>query len=708
MSSKKFYMIEQSPTFIIAKDLSFTGILHDIKKSPTSLSPVFEAFTNALESIKIKKNNNEKFGNGKIVISIYANELTDKTSEFRAIEIFDNGVGFNEEEFKRFNTFKDNSKGFKNLGSGRIQYVHFFDRTTINSIFNENNKYFEREFILSKSKSFLNHNAIVKQNYCKEISEQNTYSKVSFTGLLEPSNIYNSLTDDSLKKELLKRYLHYFCFNSNEIPEIIIDFYIYDSLKSTSTISKFDIPKYDKKEDIIIHYSTPARDGNSIEKSENKEVFSVATFKVDKKLLENNDIKLISKGEVVEETKISLNGISRNDNINGNKYLVLVSGNYIDEKDTNIRGELDIPTKNSTKLFNAFNQEVLFLEDIESNVNDKLKSLYPEIEKIIEKHQNELEHLKDMFLIGEDDDVEISINDDDKKILEKFYEAQAKKEAKVDASIKESIDRLDYLDTTSKDYEDELEKEIKKLVRILPEQNKRTLSHYVARRKLVIELFSKILDKKLKVQNSGFREKDEALIHNLLFTQKSTNTYGSDLWILNEEFIYFKGNSELQLKDLEIDNKKVFKSEFEEEEQRYLTSLGQSRLDTRPDVLLFPEEGKCIIIEFKAPNVNASNHLTQINKYASFIRNYTNKEFKIKTFYGYLIGEGIEPKDVQGSVSTFEHSHNFDYLFSPAQRVIDFNGDEHGSIYTEVLKYTSLLKRAELRNQIFIEKLGLK
>lgn len=701
-------MSEDLSNYIIAKDLSFVGILSDIKKSPTSLSPVFEAFTNALESIKIKKSENKKFGNGKIVISIYANELTDKTSEFRAIEILDNGIGFNDKEFKRFNTFKDNTKGFKNLGSGRIQYVHFFDRTIIKSVFKNNDKYFEREFILSKSKPFLNNNAIVKQNHCRETNEKETYSKVLFTGLLEQSNIYNSLTDKNFKEELLKRYLHYFCFNTNDIPEIIIDFYIFDKLKSSSTLTKFDIPQYDKKEDIIINYSKPSKDATAIEKSEKTETFTVTTFKVLKKLLENNDVKLISKGEVVEDTKINLTGISKNDHINGNKYLILVSGNFIDEKDTNVRGELDIPSKNSNKVFNAFNSEAIFLEDIELSVNEKLKNLYPEIEKIIEKHVNELEHLKEMFLIEEDENVEISLNDDDKKILEKFYEAQAKKEAKIDSCIKESIDRLENLDTTSKTYEEDLEKEINKIVRILPEQNKRTLSHYVARRKLVIELFSKILDKKLKIQNDGTRDKDEALIHNLLFTQKSTNTYGSDLWILNEEFIYFKGSSESTLRNLEVNGKKVFKTEFEEEEKRYLNSLGKSRLDRRPDVLLFPEEGKCIIIEFKAPDVNASDHLTQINKYASFLRNYTTEDFEIKTFYGYLIGESIEPKDVQGSVSTFEYSYHFDYLYSPSQKVIGFDGKENGSIYTEVLKYSSLLKRAELRNKIFIEKLGLK
>ncbi len=700
-------MIRNEPEFLIAKDLSFTGVLHDVRKSGTSLSPIFEAFTNALEAIKIKRNVDKDFTNGEINISIYTEELTDGTTNLKSLSIRDNGIGFNEKEFSRFNTFKDNSKGYKNLGSGRLQYVHYFDKTNIKSVFEENGQCYEREFIVSKSQPFLSKNAIVKSLHCLISEEKKTYTNISFNNLLEPNNTYNTLSDISLKEELLKRYLHYFCFNSDSLPDIKINFYVFGELQSTSRIERTDIPQFDKKEDFSVSYSSLSNDAKTIEKTDREEKFNITTFKIPKNLLDHNDLKLISKGEVVEESKISLKGISKNDNIAGNKYLVLVSGNYIDDKDTNIRGELDIQSR-TPKAFNAFNSEVIFLEDIEEGVNDKLLNLYPEIEKIIEKHSNELQELKEMFLIEDEEEVDISLNDDSKRILEKYYEAQAKKEAKLDATIKQSIDKLENLDTSAGNYEEELEKQINAIVKILPEQNKRTLSHYVARRKLVIELFSKINDKKLKTQNDGSREKDEALIHNLLFHQKSTNTYGSDLWILNEEFIYFKGSSEFKLKDIELDGKKVFKEEFEKEELEYLKSLSESRLDKRPDVLLFPEEGKCIIIEFKAPLVNASDHLTQINKYASLIRNYTNDEFEIKTFYGYLIGEGIEAKDVQGSVSTFEHSYHLDYLFSPSQRVIGFDGKENGAIYTEVLKYSSILKRAELRNKIFIEKLGLK
>jgi hypothetical protein len=74
--------------------------------------------------------------------------------------------------------------------------------------------------------------------------------------------------------------------------------------------------------------------------------------------------------------------------------------------------------------------------------------------------------------------------------------------------------------------------------------------------------------------------------------------------------------------------------------------------------MLFPEEGKCSIIELKNPNVNASEHLSQIDFYANLILNYTNSQFTISTFYGYLIGEKIESRDVLGRVSAYEHSYH--------------------------------------------------
>ena len=696
-------MSYQDNQFITAQDLLFVGVLHDIKKSKTALQPIFECFTNALEAIKIKQVLNADL-KGEINIKINASETTVQSTEFNSLSMTDNGIGFNDDEFKRFNTYKLTSKGFKNLGSGRIQFVHYFDSTTIKSIFEQDGKFYEREFVVSKRENFLKQNAIVKHRHCKESTATNTETTVSFSALLENSGIYNDLNEQTFKEKLLERYIHYFCYNKGKLPKITIEFYVQSELKGESTISQVDIPDIDKTQPIKLQYSRKSKTG--IEKTDNTEDFTIDAFKISKNLLKENRLNLVSKGEIIEESDVSLESLAEKDNVKGNKYLFLVSSNYIDVRDTNLRGVLNIPSKDSFEKDLFANQEEILIEDIQEEVNKSINTMYPEIEEVKQKHQEGFTKLKEMFLLDDETakDINISINDSETDILKKFYEAEAKKEASVDASIKESIDNMDKLDTRSPNYEEELQKEINKLVKAIPLQNKKTLTQYVARRKLVLDLLDKILGRKLLVQQQK-ENYDEALIHNLLFQKGSMNTETSDLWIINEDFIYFKGSSEKQLSQLKIDGEKVFKTSFSQEESRYLTSLGENRKIKRPDVLLFPEEGKCIIIEFKAPHVNASDHLTQIDKYANLIRNYTEDKFQITTFYGYLLGESIEPRDVLGTVSRYEHSYQFDYLYRPAENVIGFDGRTNGSIYTEVLKYSTLLERARQRNKIFIEKL---
>lgn len=693
----------QDNQFIKAQDLSFVGVLQDIKKSNKALQPVFECFTNALEAIKIKQQANANY-KGEILVKVFAVETTVQSTEFTALSITDNGIGFNDEEFKRFNTFKLTNKGFKNLGSGRVQYVHYFDTITVKSVFEKDGKYFEREFVVSKKEPFLNENAIVKHRHCKEINASNTETTVSFNTLLENSGIYNDLNQQTLKEKLLERYIHYFCYNKGKLPKIKIEFYVQSSLKGENTISQTDIPNIDKTGKIQLQYSKKSKTG--IEKSDNKEEFTIDAFKVSQNLLKENKLNLVSKGEVIEESDIRLESLAGKDNVKGNKYLFLISSNYIDERDTNVRGVLNIPNK-ETFFSNAFaKEEEILIEDIQEEVNKSINTMYPEIEEVKQKHQESFEKLKEMFLLDDETakDIQISINDSETDILKKFYEAEAKKQASIDAEIKQSMDNLDKLDTRNPNYEQELEKEISRLVRAIPQQNKKSLTHYVARRKFVLDLLDKILARQLQVQQQK-ENYDEALIHNLLFQKSSTDTENSDLWIINEDFIYFKGSSEKQLSKLEIDGKKVFKDKFSQEEERYLTSLGENRKIKRPDVLLFPEEGKCIIIEFKAPDVNAADHLTQIDKYANLILNYSEDRFKITTFYGYLLGESIETRDVRGAVSTFEQSYQFDYLFRPSAKVVGFDERTDGSIYTEVIKYSTLLERAKQRNKIFVNKL---
>lgn len=695
---------------VVPVGLLFIGVLHDVKKSPKALQPIFEAFTNALEAIKIRREL-EPTVNGEISIKIDTIERTDENVDFHSITIKDNGIGFNDKEFERFNTFKDFTKGYNNLGSGRIQYAHYFDNTVVKSIYRRDNKYFEREFIISKSESFLDKNALVFHRFNKETTNPNIGTSISFNNLLENSNVYNELNHETLKEALIERYMHYFCYNKLSLPSIKITFHVQGELKNESTISQFDIPKIDKTDVLSIKYSKISRNGKSIESSENSEDFRIDAFIIPKNQLKSNNLKLVSKGEIVENSPIELRGLSANDSINGLRYLFLISSNYIDSRDTNLRGNLNIPTTESfAKNTNIFTPEEILLENIEQGINNKIIKMYPAIDEIRNRHEQQLKKLKEMFLLDDEatSTLDISVNDSENKILEKFYEAEAKKTANIDATIKESIDRLNALDTTSDKYPEHLEYEINKLVKVIPLQNKTTLTHYVARRKLILELFDKILKKQLAIQNSTLRSIDERLLHNLIFQQSSKNPENSDLWLVNEDFIYFKGSSESLLKDIKIGGTPIIRDNLTEDEETYRRSLGEDRLGKRPDILLFPDEGKCIILEFKNPDVNVTDHLTQINNYAALIWNFAKPEFKFHTFYGYLIGQKINPIDVRTHDGDFKEAYHFDYLFRPNKLVpgIFVSGD--ASLYTEVIKYTTLLERASRRNEIFIKKLMTK
>lgn len=699
----------ENNTYISGDGVYYEGVIRDVKRSKISLQPVYEAFTNALEAINIKKSEDNTF-KGRVSIKIYSTQNTDQSFTFSKLQISDNGIGFNDKEFKRFNTYKDFTKGFKNLGSGRIQFAHYFDITRIKSNYQNDESYREREFSVSKNEKYLQNNSIIFHKSDVLSKSKKIGTTLTFEGLLDQTrNIYHSLNENNLKESLLKRYIQYFCLNKEQLPEIIIEHYVFNDLEGKSTITKSDIPKIDKSDDLEVNYSKFADDANSIIETDNFETFTINSYKLDKSFLKQNDLKLTSKHEVIENFELHLSSLSKEELVDGNHFLFLVSSDYLDNNDTNERGELNVINND---IFgsdpNIFNDEVIILDSLENKINWSINKLYPEIEKIQEKRSLDIENLKEMFLLPEnlDTEIEISANDSDKKILEKFYTAEAKKRAELDSNLKDSIERLNCLDTTSEDYSNSLDEEIDRIVRVIPQQNKAELTHYVARRKLVLELFSLILNRKLSIQNDGSRNKDEALLHNLIFQQSSTNPEKSDLWIINEDFIYFQGVSEFRLAEIKFKGVNIIRENLTIEENEYINSLEQNRLDKRPDILLFPQESKCIIIEFKNPNVSVAEHLTQINNYATILRNFAVPELKLTTFYGYLIGEKIEANDVRAHDADFKNAYNFDYVFRPSKTIAGlFNNEKDGSLYTEVIKYSTLLERAKNRNNIFIKKI---
>jgi hypothetical protein len=684
------------------------------KKSNNPLQPVFEALINSFEAIE-----NLKKGKITICFNVHKDLFTEKDKSitekyyFNNITISDNGIGFNEKEFSRIYTLRDNSKNINNKGTGRIQYLHYFEKSHFSSIYKDNKsstKYKSCEFVLSKTAPFLSKNAIILVEKDEESSSKKNGTIVTFTNPMDDKDyeFYAKITPEEVKELCIKHYLNYFCRNISILPSIEIKRIVNDN-ESSVFINEDDIPKPSHTEPIQISYSL-LKD-NQIVSIPRKEEFILTVFLIDNKKLQTNNIILTSKG--AEAKKFDIDCLLPNEKIHGNRYLVLVSSPYIDQRDSDIRGDIKILTsdqfiEHNKDMFES--EEVILLDTIIKETNTKLQSICPEIGEKYKEKQKSLTELKEMFLLNDKsiNESDIKIDDSDEMVLRKVYQADAKIAAKNDAALKKLLKEAEAINPENKEtYQQEINVIAKKYVQALPLQNRNELAQYIARRRLLLTCIDSILDKQKK---SGNKDKKitESILHNYIFQKRSTNAENSNLWFINEEFIYFQGFSDIELSLITIGNEKIFKDKFSKEEKDYLTSLGENRTLKRPDVLLFPAESKCIIIELKAPDENVSNHLMQISKYANLIANYSKGKFKFNTFYGYLIGEAIEPKEVFSiGNNNWIIAEHFDYIFSPLQNIYDNHnmGKVIGSLYTEIIKYSTLLERAKMRNKIFIDKL---
>lgn len=697
--------------FITAVGIYYPNEISTIKKKKDSvLQPIFEAFTNAWEAI-VEKYTINHMTNGRLSVNVYLRSdvysKDDKTYNFEKITVFDNGIGLNNNSYNRLVNLRDNSKGELNKGTGRIQYIHSFDDTIIDSVYREDNIYKQRSVSLSKKEAFLKQNAILRLDKDEEIDQNETYTKVTFLNPLDEKerDIYRNTTSSEIKKALIGYFLSKFCDNRERLPHISIHKYIDGEAVESQNIINQDIPEPDKEDSVNVHYSKLGERRKIVSIADRVEEFRIRAFKHSEDMLDKNVIYLVSNGAI--GTKIHLDNLAETDKVHGMRYMFLLSGSYIDNNDSDDRGNINILTadefKEQEKDPSLFPQEVILLDDIKTETNKKIEELYQEIKERSNLKLRNIDNLQQMFLLNpqtvEALKTSIKNTDTDAQILQRIYERDAKIKAQQDAAIKQQIDGISALMPTDADYQERLKEQINEFVRTIPLQNRTALSQYVARRKLVLEIFEKILRNNRRI--------NEDILHNLIFQQNAENPEDSDLWLINEEYIYFTGTSDLKLSSVTIDGVSLLKEDKEltEEEIKYKTKCNKDAGNRKPDILIFPNEGKCIIVEFKAPEVDVANHLHQINRYARLIHNLSREQFHFQTYYGYLIGQNIDIDEIQDSDPNFKPASSLNYIFRPHLPITGKFGRKDGDLYTEIIKFSDILERAKLRNKIFIDKL---
>ena len=475
-------------------------------------------------------------------------------------------------------------------------------------------------------------------------------------------------------------------------------------------ICQEDIPTADKIERFTVKYSK-LDDNNKVIEINRTEEFTLMSFVLNETELSCNSIYYVSNGALAQEN--SIDGLSKKDSIDGKRYMFLLSGEYFDHVDDDLRGNLHLVKESAFKKQNEgnlFAEEELLIDNIIAQTNVKIADMYPLFSAKREEALRNLEELQNMFLIDADSieafRQKIKSSDTDAQILSMIYKTETDETARRDAEIKAEFEKVKALTPNKKEYHQELKEHVEAFTKLIPLQNRTNLTKYIARRKLVLDIFNTILEnEKENAVKTGTINED--VLHNLIFRQKSANNdpENSDMWLLNDEYIYFSGTSDLELEEIEVSGKKLLKQDMTEEENAYLVKARHDGGKRRPDIFLFPKEGRCIIVEFKAPHVDVANHLHQINRYARLINNLSDPSFGFCKYYGYLIGENIDIEEIRDSDPYFQEAPNLGYIFKPFLPVSAKFGRKDGSLYTEVIKYSDILERAKHRNQIFLDKL---
>lgn len=708
MHNKYIPITKQDKGDYIKQSIDYLSLMkRHIRKHHSYMQPIFEAISNAFEATN---------GQGDtITVRLRLRKVIDKL-DFQSLEIEDTGIGFNNINFERLQRLYDESKNNNNLGTGRIQYLHFFDKTDIYSVYEEDGTKYKRRIVLSANFYPLNNGVIWASE--PEVVDNATRlgTSVAFFYPLDEGDqeYYGNLTSEDIYNKILIHYLDKFCINKGNLQTINIETYINDvkDVAQNKSINKDSIPSPDYQTSFNLNYQIYDKDKkNFVDVKDKNELFLLSSYLLPPKLQSKNQIKLTSKNETVDANDFDFSFLEDALRIDNKYMLCLISSNYFTINDSDERGNLQLLTKadywKSNDVF-VQNSPHIFLDDIQDNVENQITEHYPEIKKAKEAYDEDLEELIKLFSLNRDiiNKMGYKYGETKASFLKRYKTYDAELEADNDTKISQLFDSMRTLNPSDPHFKSKLNKKVKEITSLIPEKNRASVAGYISSRKAVLKILELILEKKLSVQEDKKKHLEkERLIHDLLFKKHTTDTYDSNLWILNEDFIHFQGISECELRNAEYNGERIIREDLTAEEIKKLKAYHRDQLGKRTDILLFPQEHKCIIIELKSAEADVSRYLLQVVDYAGLIRQYTKDKFEITNFYGYLIGEDFDFDAIVNAWPEFIESPYLDYVYIPDQKV---NGGKYrtkGTMYFEVLKYSSLLEKAKMRNSVFFDKI---
>lgn len=715
-----------------------------IKQSKYIFAPLKEAITNSLDAITQRQSKEKEF-TPHIVVSAHftrSNELFDKEVKeivaLNFIAVEDNGIGFTASNLERFTKLGTNTKKLNNRGTGKIQIFHRFEQISINSVFYESGKWNQLKVNWEKTGEY---ETTIEET--KNLVDNKTIVKMSrFSGNEKENEFFSKYLDniDEFKRDVLKRFLlRLWLGTTKNNLTLKIQTFMDGSMRDEFTFDRSNIPepteeKFSIRTEQAQFTTVRKKDKDEVKidwiSIEPKNELIARRFKLAATDMDENGVYMCNKDIVVEAFGFPV--VRKHANFKGFRYLTSVSGELLDNPE-NVNQAVDgfmFLSKKKVEAdlidgyINLFNSEnkFVFWDEIKENIRHTLFILYSDVGDLQKEYEKNIAELAKRYGISLEDaeEANIYIDDTEERATEKLFKTQAMRFAKRNMEIQQTYNELkelkiNQLDPTEKEYRAKFAELSNKLLEKIPQQNKDELARYIIRRDMVVSLLDLALGEKLtkqidwaekKAAGIDVRRDMEGIIHDLIFKRR-TKGLPNDLWILNEEFVHFDGYSDMKLEDLEINGEKLLQNNIDIENE--LAKIGIEKntySQQRPDVFIYPEEGKCILVEFKAPGVNLSQHTTQLAGYARLIANYSRKPRHFTQFFGFLIGEKMDLIALSGEWITIPFGKGMIYPSSPI-RAIDGSNIPIANIYQEIILFSEIAERAKIRNKSFADKLGI-
>lgn len=632
------------------------------------LIPLFEAISNSILAsaknikIQIEYKNENKINN--MPSNIIEN-----------ITVYDDGVGFNDENFQSFNTaYASNKKNGK--GKGRFFFLKACEECLIESVYlSKDKEKRKRVFKFSLDKIGVHEKEIANEI---EVSE----------------NLGTVVKLNKFREEFL------FKFEISEISTLVLNSFLLEIIENEKlTIVLED--NYENKISLREEYEKKTKNGlTKREFTINNRLFEI--FYIFLEAIQN-----LKKSKIIftaQRRAVNENYLENIDKIFGNKIKdkilkVYVSSEYLDEIVSSNRDSF----LTDKTLFSKFNENIS-IEKIEKELIKVLKEdLKEDLKEIEETRNNKLNkyfqnsiNLSDKFIYDrfkEDILANIIGNEQDKSIEKIFDEKRREIRRETEAQIK----NINFENENYKEKVKEIKDKIDTSLHV-------ALVDYVIQRKAILELYSKILkgQEKYTEKKTGIKKEYtyelEKEVHNLIFPMKATSDeidYNNhNLWLIDESLAFQSFiSSDLELKNF----------------------IKNSDSEDRPDLLLFSEYDlednldSITLIELKRPEVDVSKrdekphnqvmrYVKQLRKGELTLKGKTINTTESTRYYCYILLDlNKKNQEVFVDEAYTPLRENRGYIFyHPTYKM-----------YVTVLDYRELKKDAERRNKIFFEKLGI-